>query len=92
MRHCRLSVATSVWELCAIPQEESFEIAILHHSLSRSDLHDASAYVRRRWPHAKILVISAETEALDDPLYDERMLPGLSQSVLLAIIDQLAGR
>jgi DNA-binding response OmpR family regulator len=90
-RHARLTVATSFWELCAISQQETFDIAILHDALSLRDVRSASEYVRRRWPRAKILIIHAETEALDDPLYDARMLPGLSQSILLAIIDQLTG-
>jgi hypothetical protein len=37
-------------------------------------------------------VISAEAEILDDPLYDESVLPGLPLESLLATIAQLTGR
>jgi hypothetical protein len=88
--HCRLSVVTSIWELCAIPQQqESFDIAILHQTLSQREVRDASEYIRRRWPRARILVICAETEFLDDPLYDEWVPPGLSQGILFETIEEL---
>jgi hypothetical protein len=92
-RHkCRLFVVTSVWELCAIPQhQDSFDIAILHHTLSRREVRDASEYIRRRWPRAKILVICADAEVLEDPLYDEWAPPGLTSGILLARIKQLTG-
>jgi hypothetical protein len=90
--HCRLSVVTSVWELCAIPQQqESFDIAILHHTLSQREVRDASEYIRRRWPRAKILVICVDAEVLEDPLYDEWVPPGLTSGILLAMIEQLTG-
>jgi hypothetical protein len=79
-------------DLCAIPQQqESFDIAILHDTLTQCEVRKASEYTRRRWPRAKILVISVEAEILDDPLYDEWMAPGLSPEFLLAMIAQLMG-
>lgn len=90
-RSGRLVVEANIWSLYALPQHENFEIAILHHSLSMSVVREAAQYVRRRWPQAKILLIGAGTNALDDPLYDERILPGLSQDILLAALNQMAG-
>jgi hypothetical protein len=75
----------------AIPQQNDFDIAILHHTLSRLEVRNTSEYIRRRWPHAKILVISAEMDFLDDPLYDEWVPPGQSPGALLAMIEQLTG-
>jgi hypothetical protein len=90
--HSRLSVVSTPLDLGAIPKLESFDIAILHHTLSRRGARNASEYIRHRWPRAKILVISNEEEILDDPLYDERVLPGLSPESLLAVIAQLTCR
>jgi hypothetical protein len=79
-----------MWELCAIPQQqESFDIAILHHTLSQREVRDASEYIRRRWSLAKILVICVYAEVLEDPLYDEWVTPGLTSRILLAMIEQL---
>jgi hypothetical protein len=88
-RSCRLSVVTSLWDLYAIQQQNSFDIATLHQTLSPREVRDASEYIRRRWPRAKILVICAETEFLDDPLYDEWVPPGLSPGILLETIEEL---
>jgi hypothetical protein len=72
-----------------LPTEEEFEIAILYPH-SPSEFNNASGYIRRKWPRAKILVISRTAEELDDPLYDEWVRPDLSQEVLLSTIERLA--
>jgi hypothetical protein len=90
--HSRLSVVATPLDLGAIPKQESFDIAILHHTLSRRGARNASKYIRHRWPRAKILVISTEEEILADPLYDERVLPGLPPEGLLTVIAQLTSR
>ena len=69
--------------------EEEFEIAILYPH-SPSEFNNAGGYIRRKWPRAKILVISRTAEELDDPLYDERARHDLSQEVLLSTIERLA--
>jgi hypothetical protein len=69
--------------------EEEFEIAILYPH-SPSEFNNAGGYIRRKWPRAKILVISRTAEELDDPLYDEWVRPDLSQEVLLSTIERLA--
>jgi hypothetical protein len=71
-----------------LPTEEEFEIAILYPH-SPSEFQDAGGYIRRKWPRAKILVISRTAEGLDDPLYDEWVCPGLSQDALLLTIERL---
>jgi len=88
-QRCRLSSATCFRDLCTLPTEEEFEIAILYPH-SPSEFSDAGGYIRRKWPKAKILVISRTAEELDDPLYDEWERPGLSQDALLLTIERLA--
>jgi hypothetical protein len=75
----------------AIPERNNCDIAILHHTLTRLETQTSSEYIRRRWPGAKILVISAEIDILDDPLYDEWAPPNQSPEMLLATIEQLTG-
>jgi hypothetical protein len=86
---CRLSVATSYRELFDIPRQESFEIAIIHQMPSLREFCESSAFVRRTWPCAKILVICEDAEVLDDPLYDDWVSPSHSPDVLLATIERL---
>jgi hypothetical protein len=89
--HCRVSVATNYRELFAIPRQEVFEIAILHHITSPLEFRASSEYIRRTWPCAKILVICAraEVEVLDDPLYDDWIAASPSQDVLLGTIKRI---
>jgi hypothetical protein len=77
-----------LWE---IPKEESIQVAILHNTLSPVELEDASRFIRRRWPHARILVLRRGVGLLDDALYDERVAPTVTPEVLLAAIEWLAG-
>ena len=86
---CRLSVATNYRELFAIPRQESFEIAILHHVLSPLEFRRSSEYIRRTWPCAKILVVCAKAEVLDDSLYDDWVASSPSQEMLLTTIERL---
>jgi hypothetical protein len=86
---CRLSVRTSYSELFNIPKQESFQIAIIHEMLSLSEFRDSSAHIRRTWPCAKIVVICADAEVLDDPLYDDWIALSDPPDVLLATIERL---
>lgn len=91
MRHKRrLFAAASYRDLCDVPASESLEIAIVHQTLSEHELLVSLEYVRRHWPSARILLISAHSEAVDDPLYDEWARPETSQDTFLSIIERLA--
>ena len=83
----RLTIATSNAELNAISIHEKYDVAVLDQTLSHPELRNASEYIHRKWPNAKILVICSEPESLYDPLCDEQALPDLSAKILLAIID-----
>ena len=71
---CRLVAVASYQGLFENRTEGESDIAILDHTLSACDLRVSSEYVRRRWPDAKIVLMSANADALHDPLYDERVL------------------
>jgi hypothetical protein len=87
---CRLVAATSVWDLSAILASGKVDVAILHDTLSPGELRSCAVYIRHHWPAARILLIHAQVEILDDPMYDERMPPDLSAETLLSIIERLA--
>ena len=87
---CRLSAAESYRDLCSVPASECFDIAILHSLRSGNELRISLEYVRRNWPQTRILLVCANAEGVDDPLYDERVPPGMSQDAFLSVIEQLA--
>jgi hypothetical protein len=86
----RLSIAPDYRELWGIPKEESIQVAILHNTLSPVELEDASRFIRRPWPHARILVLRRGVGFLDDALY-ERVVLKAEPKVLLEAIERLAG-
>jgi hypothetical protein len=87
---CRLFSAVSYQDLCAVPANERFEIAVIYQTLSEHELRVSLEYVRRHWPSTKILLVSANSESIDDPLYDEWACPEISQNAFLTAIEQLA--
>jgi len=88
-RKCRLFTALSYRDLCGVPATERFEIAVLHQTLFVHELRISLEYVRRHWPSAMIVLVSAHPESINDSLYDEQVLPGLSQEAFLLAIEQL---
>jgi hypothetical protein len=87
----RLSIAPDYRMLWVIPKQESIQVVILHNTLSLFELDDASRFIRRRWPHARILVLRRGEGFLDDALYDDRLAPTVVPEVLLTAIERLAG-
>jgi hypothetical protein len=87
--HCDISAATTLPELYAISMRASWDIAVLLSTLSRKDLQESAYFVRRRWPSARILVIRADAQSLDDALYDDRVAPGINPELLWTAIQCL---
>ncbi len=87
---CRFTAVTSHLGLFLdVPRTESFDLVMIQQMSSPHEFLDSSAYIRRTWPYAKILVICTKAEVLDDPLYDDWVAPSHSPEVLLAAIDRL---
>ena len=86
----QLFSATSVWDLSAFLTLGRVDVAILHNVLSAAELRSCAVYIRHNLPSACILLIQAESEVLDDPMYDERIEPGSSKESLLTAIERLA--
>lgn len=78
------------WNLCALPQAVSVDVAVFHHSFATHDLRYAAEYIRRRWPDAVILVIGERAKQLDDPLYDHKANSAISVEELVLMIERLA--
>jgi hypothetical protein len=75
------------WNLCALPQAVSVDVAVLHHSFATHDLRYAAEYIRRRWPDAVILVIGEQANRLEDPLYDDKTSSEIPIEELVRMID-----
>jgi hypothetical protein len=50
-----------------------FEVAVIEHIDTPSELDYVARLIRKRWPKARILILSCVTPPLDDALYDERV-------------------
>ena len=85
---CRLTAVASVWDLSALSAGK-LDIAILHHSVSNSELRSCATYIRHHWPSARILLLHSDAEVLDDALYEERMLPDSSAERFSSMIERL---
>jgi hypothetical protein len=79
-------------DLSMIPEQTVIELAVLHCTLSPFELERASVTIRRRWPHARILVIRLGEDFLNDALYDQRIVPPVAPSELRATIKLLLSR
>jgi hypothetical protein len=88
----RFSNVDDLRQLWLVPRGDFVDVAILDATLAPPDLQDASRLIRRQWPAARILVLNADSESLDDALYDERMMPAVTPAALLAAIQRLTGR
>ena len=76
-------------DLSMIPDQTVIEFAVLHQTLGPFELAQASATIRHRWPHARILVIRLGEDFLDDALYDDRIVPPVSPTRLLGMIKRI---
>lgn len=89
-QRCHLIAANGTQELTAISRQETIDVAILHASLAKASLRNSARTIRRQWPHARILLVSARTGLIDDALYEERIASFSSSDALLAMIELLA--
>lgn len=87
--HTHLSITPDYRRLWMISKQERFHVAVLHNTLTGGELEEASQFIRRQWPQARILVIRFGQEFLDDALYDERVTPAASTETLQAALDRL---
>jgi len=88
---CRLYVASSTWDLSVLLGSEEIDVAILHNTFSLPQMRVLTAYIRRRWPCAKVLLIQRNELKADHSTYDERIAPGASAKALLTVIERLGG-
>jgi hypothetical protein len=91
-RPCEFRRVLQHAELDVIRATEEYDAVVLGEALSKDKLNGAAQLIRRRWPRATILAVSAEPLDMDDALYDDRVLPGYNGRTLVAEVLRLAGR
>jgi hypothetical protein len=79
-------------ELWTRSGEEIIHVFVLCEALARLELEEATRFIRQQWPRTRILVIVDGEDFLDDPLYDDRILPRDPPHVLVTAIERLLGR
>lgn len=92
LQGCVVAHASSCRELSHLPSNVDCDVAVLHHTLHAEELRDAARTIRGRWPKAKILLIRADAWCIEDPLYDERVEPGINPELLLSTINRITDR
>jgi DNA-binding response OmpR family regulator len=90
-RPCEITEVPHRGELDTIQTNEGYDVAVLGEGLSKEKLIEAARLIRRRWPQANILAISAKPLNIDDTLYDDRIVSGYSAKVLVAEVLRLMG-
>jgi hypothetical protein len=86
---CEITQVLHRGELDTIQTNEDYDVAVLGEGLSKEKLIEAARLIRRRWPQANILAISAKPLNIDDTLYDDRIVSGYSAQVLVAEVLKL---
>ena len=75
-------------ELYEMNEEWEPQIAVLSDTLGPFQLPEVAAYVRRRWPRARILVVGEASLYLEDQLYDENMTGWFSPAEFRAAVER----
>jgi hypothetical protein len=70
--------------------DDECEVAVLHQTLSETELIEIADFIRRRRPAARILIIRQEEWWLSDAHYDDRVVPDSNPKLLLSAVWRLA--
>ena len=87
---CRLYVATSTWDISVLLGGREFDVAVVDNTFSPQRATVLCAYIRQRWPVAKLLLITSAAGRSTCTLCDERISPRASGEAILAAIERLA--
>jgi hypothetical protein len=68
-----------------------FSLVVLNICPSDERASDIAAYVRRRWPRAKVLLLGTGCGCVEDPLYDDNVDPCCNPAGLLEVAQRLLG-
>ena len=90
-----LLTKTGASTVCSNPAEmhkdlgrETFDLAVLCHSLSEEAAREAAGYVHRRWPEAKIFLV--ESSVLLAKTFDGVALDGTISSTPGTLLEQMS--
>jgi len=89
--HSTVEAVGSSSEVFRLTPESDYGLVAISLTSGLSEVSHVAAYVRQRWPDAKILLIGEICGSLDDPLYDERVSPPCDPSDLEDASKRLLG-
>jgi hypothetical protein len=89
--HYQVKTATDYWKIQSIPPSERFEVAVIEHFDTPSELDYVARLVRKSWQEIQIMILSCVTPFLHDPLYD-RSFGSFQLDELIIEIARLAER
>ena len=87
LRLCSTDDPRTLW---LMPTQQTIHVIVLNFSLSAYELEEVGRLARHRWPGAKILVVRAGEDFMEDALYDDRISPTADPGMLIASIERLA--
>jgi hypothetical protein len=89
--HVAVHSVTSYTEVFHLNDAMMFSLVILNIRPSDERASHVAAYVRRRWPSAKVLLLGTGCGCVEDPLYDDIVDPCCNPAGLIEVAQRLLG-
>jgi hypothetical protein len=89
--HVAVHSVASYTEVFHLNDAISFSLVVLNICPSDERASDIAAYVRRRWPRAKVLLLGTGCGCVEDPLYDDIVDPCCNPAELVEVAQRLLG-
>jgi hypothetical protein len=89
--HVAVHSVTTYTEVFHLNDAISFSLVVFNICPSDERASDIAAYVRRRWPRAKVLLLGTGCGCVEDPLYDDNVDPCCNPAGLLEVAQRLLG-
>ena len=89
--HIAVHSVASYTEVFHLNDAISFSLVVLNICPSDERASDIAAYVRRRWPRAKVLLLGTGCGCVEDPIYDDIVDPCCNPAELVEVAQRLLG-
>jgi hypothetical protein len=89
--HVAVHSVASYPEVFRLKHAIDFNLVVLNIYPNDQRSSQVAAYVRRRWPRAKVLLLGTGCGCIEDPLYDDIVDPCCNPAGLLEVAQRLLG-